>query len=378
MSLLPLPSFDLARPTSIDEAVRLLAEPGARALAGGTDLLPNLKYGLLAPARLVALNGLAELRRIETLPDGTLRLGAGCTLARVGTHPDVRARFPALAAACGTVATPTIQNMATLGGNLLLDTRCTWYNQPAGWRDAIGGCLKCDGTVCHVAPRGKGCYAAQSADTVPVLWLYDAVAELVSEAGTRRVPVRELVGGDDGRTPNVLRAGELLVAVELPGEALRRGTLTRLAPSGASSGERGEDASAEGGAAPGAASTGPLPRRSPSNGDREGAGPPPPQAAEQASPPRVAFRKGRARGALDYGWLLVAVRRDVEASGGVTWRAVISGTGPRLVEVSGASVEALAEAAHDAVQPLGTHLENVPWRKAMVRVEVRRAADSLL
>ena len=338
MSLLPLPHFDLARPRTIAEAVALLAEPGARAIAGGTDLVPNLKHGLVAPGRLVALNGLAELRRIETLHDGTLRIGAGCTLARAGAHPDVRARLPALAAACATVATPTIQNMATLGGNLLLDTRCTFYNQPVGWRDAIGGCLKCDGTVCHVAPRGKGCYAAQSADTVPVLWLYDAVAELVSQAGTRRVPVRELVGSDDGRTPNGLRAGELLVAVEVPGGGEgTRGPHTE-AQRHREEGEGGEASGARG---------------------------------------RVAFRKGRARGALDYGWLLVAVRRDEDAHGGASWRAVISGTGPRLVEVAAASIDALAEAAHDAVQPLATHLENVPWRKAMVRVEVRRAAESL-
>lgn len=340
MSMLPLPHFDLARPATVAEAVALLAEPGARAIAGGTDLLPNLKYGLAAPTRLVALNGVAELRRIDILPGGGLRIGAGCTLAGVGAHPDVRARFPALAGACATVATPTIQNMATLGGNLLLDTRCTFYNQPVGWRDAIGGCLKCDGTVCHVAPRGKGCYAAQSADTVPVLWLYDAIVELVSVAGIRRVPVREWVGSDDGRTPNGLRAGELLVAVEVPGRDREEAG-------------RGPHKEAH------------SHREETEEQDVVGVG------------ARVAFRKGRARGALDYGWLLVGVRREDDASGGVAWRAVISGTGPRLVEVAGASLDALVEAAHDAVQPLGTHLENVPWRKAMVRVEVRRAAESL-
>ncbi len=358
MSMLPLPHFDLARPATVAEAVALLAEPGARAIAGGTDLLPNLKYGLAAPTRLVALNGVAELRRIDILPGGGLRIGAGCTLAGVGAHPDVRARFLALAAACATVATPTIQNMATLGGNLLLDTRCTFYNQPVGWRDAIGGCLKCDGTVCHVAPRGRGCYAAQSADTVPVLWLYDAVVELVSAAGTRRVPVREWVGSDDGRTPNGLQAGELLVAVELSaggagqgGRAVGGGVMDRCGD-GTTSG------------------AGTLPE-APAFGDEGDAG------QVVGTGPRVAFRKGRARGSLDYGWLLVAVRREDDASGGVAWRAVISGTGPRLVEVAGASLDALVEAAHDAVQPLGTHLENVPWRKAMVRVEVRRAAESL-
>ena len=100
----------------------------------------------------------------------------------------VRAHWPALADAAGTIATPTIQAMGTLGGNVMLDTRCMYYNQPAGWRKALGYCLKREGTVCHVAPKGRGCYAAHSADTIPALWLYGASAEFATRQGRGRSP----------------------------------------------------------------------------------------------------------------------------------------------------------------------------------------------
>ena len=98
----------------------------------------------------------------------------------------------------------------------MLDTRCLYYNQPAGWRDAIGGCLKCDGTVCHVARGGNGCYAVHSADTVPVLWLYRAEVELASLRGRRRLQVSELYDGEDGRRWLNTEPDEVLIRVRVP------------------------------------------------------------------------------------------------------------------------------------------------------------------
>lgn len=304
--MLPFPRFDYAAPGTIEEALDLLGQPGARPLAGGTDLLPSMKHRLFRPSLVVSLRRLAPLRERRWDPAEGLSLGAGLTLAEVAADPVVRERYTALAEACLTVATPTIQGMATLGGNVLLDTRCVFYNQPEGWRDSIGGCLKCDGSVCHVAPRGKGCYAASSADTVPVLWMYRAEVEVVGPAGPRRIAVRDLYA-EDGRDVHKVRPGEILTRVILPPD-----------------------------------------------------------------PNDVAFRKSRTRGAIDYGFLLVAVGR--ESAG---WRAVVSAVGPQPIEVAAETAEGLAEAAFAGVQPLSTHLVPAPYRKRMIRVEVRRAAAGL-
>lgn len=213
--MLPLPRTSYEAPDTVEEAVRLGAEPGARFISGGTDLLPSMKQRVYQPALLVSTRRLAPLWGIEAGESGALALGAGLSLRHLATHPDVSRRYPALAAAARTVATPTIQGMATLGGNLMLDTRCVYYNQPAGWRAALGGCLKCEGTICHVAPKGKGCYAAQSADTVPVLSLLGAIAVFEAGSGTVRVPVAELYAGD-GRDWITAPRGALLTHVELP------------------------------------------------------------------------------------------------------------------------------------------------------------------
>jgi 4-hydroxybenzoyl-CoA reductase subunit beta len=304
--MLPFPSFSLESPDRLEDAVALLAEPGAMPIAGGTDVLPSMKQRLFEPTLTVSLRRL-PLRDIEPLPGGGLALGAGLTLRAIHRNPLVRARWPALAAAAGTIGTPTIQNMGTLGGNVMLDTRCMYYNQPEGWRHALGYCLKRQGTICHVAPKGKGCYAAHSADTVPPLWLYGAEVELMSTSGVRRVAIRDLYR-DDGMDWLHVQRGELLTRVLLP------------APSGP-----------------------------------------------------VLHHKCRTREAIDYGWLLFGVQRDAG-----TFRAVLSAIGPRPIEVSGTTPEELAENAYKATQPLTTHLLPPPYRKRMVRVEVRRAAEKLL
>lgn len=213
--MLPLPKAEYEAPRTVDEAVRFLAEPGAMPISGGTDLIPSIKHRLFEPSLYVSTRRIAGLADIVEGPDGTLRIGAAATLRAVARHPLVLARYPALAAACGTVATPTIQNMATIGGNVMLDTRCLYYNQPEGWRTALGYCLKKQGTVCHVAPKGAGCYAAHSADTVPVLWLLGATLELAGPGTTRRVPITALYG-EDGRYDRMLKRGQLLTQIVLP------------------------------------------------------------------------------------------------------------------------------------------------------------------
>ncbi len=211
--MLPLPRFALQCPESLGELLPLAAEPGAKLLAGGTDLLPSLKHRLLSADVLVSLSRVPLSGITQT--DAGLRIGAGTTLIDVALNEVVQADYPALAAACKTVATSTIQAMGTLGGNIMLDVRCIYFNQPDTWRDSIGGCLKCEGSVCHVARTGSGCYAAHSADTVPALWLLGAQLELQSTSGVRQLALSDLYK-EDGIDRLSIAPGEVLTAITLP------------------------------------------------------------------------------------------------------------------------------------------------------------------
>ena len=198
-------------------------------IAGGTDLVPNMKHRLFEPKHLVALKGIAELKGIRE-EDGALRIGAAETLTSVASNPSVRARFPALADAAGHVAGPQLRNAGTLGGNLCLDTRCTYYNQTAFWRGALGYCLKKDGDVCHVTRVGKKCVAAHSADTPPVLMVLDAVAVLVGPEGRREIPVRDFFVAD-GIANTRREPGEIVTEIRIPlASAARRSRLRQAAP----------------------------------------------------------------------------------------------------------------------------------------------------
>jgi len=158
--MLPLPRFSILRPRSLAEALDALAaarEPGAmRVLAGGTDLVPNLKHGLFDVETLVAIKRLPGMRGAsrDAAAEGGLRIGALTSLAAVAADETVRAAWPALALAVGQIAGPQLRVMGTIGGNLCLDTRCTYYNQTEHWRTALGYCLKRTGTKCHVVPGG--------------------------------------------------------------------------------------------------------------------------------------------------------------------------------------------------------------------------------
>ena len=161
-----MPAFVLERPATVARAVELLATPGARLLAGGTDLLPNLLRGIERPALLIDLGAVAGFDAIAY--DGReLAIGAGATLAKLGTDERIAADFAALAQAVREVAAPAHRHAATVGGNLCLDTRCVFYNQSEWWRAANQWCLKRGGDTCHVAPQGKHCHAAFSGDLAP-------------------------------------------------------------------------------------------------------------------------------------------------------------------------------------------------------------------
>jgi 4-hydroxybenzoyl-CoA reductase subunit beta len=192
-----LPEFRLARPQDAATAVALRADnPGSRFLAGGTDLLPNIRRGLAAPAMLIDLRDVAELRAFAE-HGNVMRIGAGVSLATIAGDARIRARLPALAQAAQAVAGPTHRYAATIGGNLCLDTRCQYYNQSESWREGIQYCMKIAGDVCRVAPKSSRCYAAFSGDVAPALLALDATVEVLSPRGVRRLPVAEFYR-DDG------------------------------------------------------------------------------------------------------------------------------------------------------------------------------------
>lgn len=209
-----LPTFSLVRPRSIAEAVAAHAGAGRiRFLAGGTDLLPAMRRGLVQAETVIDLSGVAELRGITGHEQG-IRNGAGTTIEDVATHPQVLRDYPALAQAALGIAGPTHRAVGTVGGNLCLDTRCQFYNQSDPWRTANDFCMKLLGDTCRVAPKSDRCYAAYSGDLAPALLVHGASATIASPAGIREIPLAE-VFADDGKAFLALAPDELLVAVHL-------------------------------------------------------------------------------------------------------------------------------------------------------------------
>ncbi len=210
-----MPEMDLHHPTTVEDAVKAFAAaPDGRYLAGGSDMLVNIRRGIEQPDSLVYVNGISEMHGITENDDGIV-IGAATVLRDIAESALLRDRYTAIAVAAGEVAGPSHREYGTLGGNLCLDTRCVYYNQSEWWRSANSYCLKHRGDICHVAPGGKKCFAAFSGDVAPALLLFDAEVELAGPDGRRRIPLADLYR-NDGMDHLTLGEGELLVAVHLP------------------------------------------------------------------------------------------------------------------------------------------------------------------
>jgi 4-hydroxybenzoyl-CoA reductase subunit beta len=194
--MMRLPRFRFHSPGSLEETARILAGEGPQAmlLAGGTDLLPNMKRRQQVPKTLVALRDVEGLRAITN--GNGLRLGAGSTLTDLVGERVIREAYTGLWQAAAQVATPHLRNMGTLGGNICLDTRCNYYDQTLEWRKAIGYCMKKDGETCWVATASKRCLAVSSTDTAPALISLGARVTLVSTSGERTVALADLYNND--------------------------------------------------------------------------------------------------------------------------------------------------------------------------------------
>jgi 4-hydroxybenzoyl-CoA reductase subunit beta len=195
--MMRLPLFEFRAPRTLEEAARILdgQGPNTMPLAGGTDLLPNMKRRQQVPRTLMSLRQVEGLRQVQWSDMG-LRLGACLTLTDIAGDARFRNGLTALSQAAALVATPHIRNMATLGGNLCLDTRCNYYDQNYEWRKAINFCLKKDGTTCWVAPGSPKCVAVSSTDTAPALIALGARVRLVSRSGEREVALSDLYNND--------------------------------------------------------------------------------------------------------------------------------------------------------------------------------------
>lgn len=233
--MLRLPRLNVERPASVDAAIERLHAlgPSARVVAGGTDLLVNLKHRVIDAGTLVSLDAISGLRGIERTPEGGLRIGAMTPLEQVASSPEVQQCAPALASAAGQISSPQLRRMGTLGGNVLLDTRCRYINQTHFWRQSLGFCLKKDGSLCHVVQGGKRCVAAASNDTAPALLTLDASLELQGPDGPRTLPLTALYRAD-GAAHLALGPAELLVAVTIPPQPTgHRGAYLKLRSRGA-------------------------------------------------------------------------------------------------------------------------------------------------
>lgn len=214
----PMPDFVLSRPETVDQAVAMAqARPSSRFLAGGTDLIVNMRRGLVDTDNLIDLSGISDLRHVEVGPGG-LSIGAGVTLRNLCENTEIRGKYSAISQACDVIAGPGHRAAATVGGNLCLDTRCLYYNQSHWWRKANGFCLKYRGDICHVAPAGKRCRAAFSGDLAPALMALGAVIDLAGPTGRRRIDLADLYV-EDGADHLTLRSGEFIVAVHVPAKA---------------------------------------------------------------------------------------------------------------------------------------------------------------
>lgn len=325
--MLRLHPYEYHRPDSLREALDLLTEHAGDVMpiAGGTDLVPNMKHGLFTPSHLVSLRAVPEMKGVAVGPEG-IEIGAAETLDVLARNAAILERLPSLARACSLVSGPQLRRAGTIGGNVCLDTRCTYYNQTAFWRKSLGYCLKKDGDLCHVVKGGTRCVAAHSADVPPVLMTLGASLRIASADGSREVAI-DAFFTSDGVWNRRMEPGELLVSIFVPH---------------------------------------------------------PPESA------RFAFEKLRPRDSIDFAQVNLAVRADCAPDGAVEGMQMVAsamGSYPRRIgkieemaegrQLTPDLIEEIAGQAFRQCHPLDNMPSDKEWRRAMVPVLVRRALGSI-
>lgn len=192
----------------------LVDQPSAKVLAGGTDLLVNMKYWVETPSMIVSLKGLKDHEYVRKA-NGTVRIGALTPLKKVYNDPVVKQNLPALVASASAVGSYHHQAMGTIGGNLCQQTRCKYFNQSKWWRSARPLCYKAGGDMCHVAKKESVCYSTYCGDVAPALLVLNAEVVLSGKEGSRQIPLEEIYSGE-GKTPLNFGPGEILTEIVIP------------------------------------------------------------------------------------------------------------------------------------------------------------------
>ncbi len=215
--MMRLPKFDYLLPRTVDDAVRMISHAGPEAMfvAGGTDLYPNMKRRQQMPETVISVMRLSELHEIRGDASSGISIGAGILLSEICENELIKTIWPVVTRAARLISTPLLRNMGTIGGNLLLDTRCNYYNQNYEWRRSVNFCLKKDGDTCWVAPGSHMCWAVQSSDLAPVMVAIGAKLKFVSVAGERVIEAKELYN-HDGIHYLRKQTDELLTEIYLP------------------------------------------------------------------------------------------------------------------------------------------------------------------
>jgi len=211
-----LPEHDFKKPTNLADTLSLLQQGSGevKLLAGGTDVIFNMRGRLFQPDILLSIKDLPELQEVIEQPDGSVSIGAACRLTDLERHPLVL-RYPGLVASLRAVASRHVRNMATLGGNLNLDTRCWYTNQAAEWREAKGPCLKTGVDACHAIKSSRICVALNASDTAPALIALNASVVLTSADGERTVNLADFYT-DDGMVHTVRKKNEIVTRIVVP------------------------------------------------------------------------------------------------------------------------------------------------------------------
>jgi 4-hydroxybenzoyl-CoA reductase subunit beta len=215
--MMRLPKFDYRVPKKVSDAAKMMADSGPDAMfvAGGTDLYPNMKRRQQTPGTVISVARLRELHEIRGDAGTGMVIGASVSLTEICEHPVINRDYTVVADAARLISTPILRNMGTIGGNLLLDTRCNYYDQNYEWRKGINFCMKKDGDICWVAPSSPKCWAVQSSDLAPVMVALGARVRLQSTVSDRMVDAAGLYN-NDGINYLHKMPGELLTEIHLP------------------------------------------------------------------------------------------------------------------------------------------------------------------
>ncbi len=216
------------KPSTTHEAIAMAAGNAGdfRYLAGGTDVMVNKYQGNMTSSCLIDITGIEELKKVEYT--GThLKIGSLLRLDDLKEHHEIADKFPALIEAAHNVASPVIRKNATLGGNILCENRCSFYNQSDWWRESVGYCLKCNGDICIATGGKKACFSRFVSDTAPVLIAYEAQVEILDINGLQTIPLEDIYTGD-GMKPLKLTNTSIIKSIILPAHQSYRCVFKKL------------------------------------------------------------------------------------------------------------------------------------------------------